>query len=330
MSAETVQRPIKKLMAANRSEIAIRVFRSTHELGLRTVAIYAHEDRFALHRFKADEAYEVGKPGEPLRSYLDIDNLVAVARQHEVDAIHPGYGFLSENPAFVRACTDAGILFVGPRQEVLEKLGDKLAARKIARLARVPILPGSDGPVRGRAEARKLAATLGYPVIVKAAHGGGGRGMRVAPTAGQLDEALEQAQREAGTAFGAPEVFLEKYVARARHLEVQLLGDQHGNLVHLFERDCSLQRRHQKVVEMAPALNLDPGLRQRLLEAALAIGKAVRLDNAGTVEFLLDVDTGEFYFIEVNPRIQVEHTVTEEVTGFDVVKSQILIARVWP
>jgi pyruvate carboxylase len=320
-------RPIRKLLAANRGEIAIRVFRTAHELGVRTVAIYAHEDRFALHRFKADEAYQVGKEGEPLRAYLNVDNIVNLARAHGVDTIHPGYGFLSENPAFAKACRDADLIFVGPRTDVLERLGDKLAARKIALEAGVPVLAGTDAPIRSAAEARKFAAKLGYPVIVKASMGGGGRGMRVARAADQLDEALQQAQREAGTAFGVADVFLEKFVARARHIEVQLLGDQHGNLVHLFERDCSVQRRHQKVAEIAPALNLDVGTRQRLLDAALAVGRAVRLDNASTVEFLLDVDSGEYYFIEVNPRIQVEHTVTEQITGFDLIKCQILVAQ---
>ena len=318
---------IRKLLVANRSEIAIRVFRSAHELGVRTVAIYSHEDRFALHRFKADEAYPVGRPGEPIRAYLDIAGIVALAVQHEVDAIHPGYGFLSENPAFARACAEAGVRFVGPRTEILEQLGDKIVARKIAAEAGVPVLPGGDVPLQNKAQARKLARKLGFPVIVKAAMGGGGRGMRVAENADALGEAVEQARREAGAAFGVPDVFLEKYIRRARHIEVQLLGDRHGGLVHLFERDCSLQRRHQKIVEIAPAQNLDPGVRQRILDAALAVGRAVRLDNAGTVEFLLDGDTGEFYFIEVNPRIQVEHTVTEQVTGYDLVKSQILIAQ---
>lgn len=327
---DSSRRPIRKLMAANRSEIAIRVFRSAHELGVRTVAVYAHEDRFALHRFKADEAYQVGKPGEPLRSYLNIPALVALAKEHGVDAIHPGYGFLSENPVFAKACRDAGIIFVGPRTDVLEQLGDKLAARRLAQQAGVPVLGGGDKPVSSVPEAMDLANKLGYPVIVKASMGGGGRGMRVARDASQLAEAVDQAQREAGSAFGVPDVFLEKFVARARHLEVQLLGDSHGNLVHLFERDCSLQRRHQKVVEMAPALNLAPATRQKLLDAALAVGRAVRLDNASTVEFLLDVDSGDFYFIEVNPRIQVEHTVTEEVTAFDLVRCQILVAQGLP
>src|SRR6516162_1855286 len=324
---ETPIRPIRKLLAANRSEIAIRVFRSAHELGIRTVAIYSHEDRFALHRFKADEAYPVGKVGEPIRAYLDIAGIIAVAKEHDVDAIHPGYGFLSENPQLARACREAGIIFVGPRAEILEQLGDKVAARRIARKADVPVVAGSDAPVKTNAEARKLAAKLGYPVIIKASMGGGGRGMRVAASADVIDEALDQARREAGTAFGIADVFLEKYVQRAKHIEVQLLGDHYGNLVHLFERDCSLQRRHQKIVEIAPALNLDPVLRERILEAALRVGRAVRLDNAGTVEFLVDADSNTFYFIEVNPRIQVEHTVTEEVTAYDVVKSQLLIAQ---
>ncbi len=318
---------IKKLLVANRSEIAIRVFRSAHELGIRTVAMYAHEDRFALHRFKADEAYRVGVPGEPLRTYLDIDGIVTMAKRHGIDAIHPGYGFLSENPRFARACLEAGIIFVGPRVEVLEMLGDKLAARKLAREAGVPILSGGDEPIRDKAEARKLAKKLGYPVIVKASMGGGGRGMRVALAADQLDDALDQAQREAGSAFGVADVFLEKYVQRARHIEVQLLGDKHGNLVHLFERDCSLHRRHQKVVEIAPAPNLSAATKEGLYQAALSVGRAARLDNAGTVEFLFDTETGDFYFIEVNPRIQVEHTVTEEITGYDIVKTQVLIAQ---
>ena len=322
-------RAFRKLLAANRSEIAIRVFRTAHELGIRTVAIYSHEDRFSLHRFKADEAYPIGKTGEPIRAYLDIPGIVTLAKQYDIDAIHPGYGFLSENAHFARACRDAGLVFVGPRVEILEQLGDKVVARRLAQQANVPVLSGSDAAVTSNEEAKKLAAQLGYPVIVKAALGGGGRGMRVAQTPERLDDALEQARREAGAAFGAADVFLEKYIPRARHIEVQLLGDQHGNLVHLYERDCSVQRRHQKIVEIAPAPNLEPALRQRILDAALAVGKAVRLDNAGTVEFLVDADSGQFYFIEVNPRVQVEHTVTEQVTGFDIVQCQILIAQGW-
>ncbi|MBM3980321.1 MAG: pyruvate carboxylase [Planctomycetes bacterium] len=319
-------RPFKKLLVANRSEIAIRVFRSAHELGIRTVAIYSHEDRFALHRFKADEAYQVGKPGEPIRAYLDIDGVVRVAKEVGVDAIHPGYGFLSENAHFARACAAAGITFVGPRPEVLEQLGDKVAARALAQKAKVPVLSGGDKPLAGIDEAKALANKLGYPVIVKASMGGGGRGMRVVHTEDKLQEAVESAQREAGAAFGVADVFLEKFVVRAKHIEVQLIGDRHGGLVHLFERDCSIQRRHQKVVELAPAPNLPDDIRRGILDAALSVGNACGIDNASTVEFLYDTDAKRFYFIEVNPRIQVEHTVTEQVTGFDIVRSQVLVA----
>ena len=318
-------RPIKKLLVANRSEIAIRVFRSAHELGIRTVAIYAHEDRVALHRFKADESYLVGRPGEPIRSYLDIASIVALAKAHGVDAIHPGYGFLSENPEFAAACAAAGVTFVGPRVELLETLGDKTAARDLAKRAGVPILAGSSHPVASQAEALGIAKGLGWPVMIKAAHGGGGRGMRVVRGEDELAVALESAQRESKTAFGSAKVFVEKFIQRARHIEVQLLGDMHGGLVHLFERDCSVQRRHQKVVEVAP--NLDPGMRKAICDAALAIGRLARYENAGTVEFLVDADTNRFYFIEVNPRIQVEHTVTEEITGIDIVRRQIRVAE---
>ena len=318
---------IRRLLVANRGEIAIRVFRTAHELGIRTVAVYSHEDRYALHRFKADEAYQVGTPGEPIRAYLDIPGIIAVAKQYAIDAIHPGYGFLSENPDLARACDEAGIIFVGPRVELLEKLGDKTAARTIAEQAKVPVLSGSSRSVRGLDEARRTAEKLGYPVILKAAKGGGGRGMRVVLEAKDLAPNLEQAQRESLSAFGSDEVFVEKFIRRARHIEVQLLGDRHGNLVHLYERDCSLQRRHQKVVEIAPSPNLDPKVRDAICEAALRIGRAVRYEAAGTVEFLIDADTNEFYFIEVNPRIQVEHTVTEEVTGLDIVKCQILVSQ---
>jgi len=318
---------ITRLLVANRSEIATRVFRSAHELGIRTVAIYSHEDRYALHRFKADEAYRVGRPGEPIRSYLDIEAIVAVARERQIDAVHPGYGFLAENAAFARACIEAGMVFVGPRPETLDQLGDKLAARRIAQRAGVPVLGGSDQPIADAAQGRQVAASLGYPVILKAAHGGGGRGMRIVAQPDQFAQAFEEAQRESLSAFGSPDVFVEKLVARARHIEVQLLGDRHGNLVHLYERDCSVQRRHQKVVEIAPAPALAAAVRAALCEAALAIGRVVAYENAGTVEFLVDADSGDFYFIEVNPRIQVEHTVTEQVTGIDLVKAQLLVAQ---
>ena len=255
---------ITKLLVANRSEIAIRVFRSAHELGIRTVAIYAYEDRYALHRFKADEAYLVGKQGEPIRAYLDIEAIVATAVEHGVDAIHPGYGFLSENPDLARACERAGITFVGPRVETLEQLGDKTTARHLAEQAGVPILSGSPKALRNAAEGKKVAARLGYPIILKAAKGGGGRGMRVVQKEDDFAPAFEQAQRESQTAFGSPDIFVEKLVANARHIEVQLLGDKHGHLVHLFERVCSVQRRHQKVVEIAPAPRLDPEVRRQL------------------------------------------------------------------
>jgi len=320
-------KPIQKLLAANRSEIAIRIFRAANELGLRTVAIYSQEDRLALHRFKADEAYQIGAGKGPVEAYLDIPGIVALAKEKGVDAIHPGYGFLSENPAFARACEKAGILFVGPPPNLLELLGDKTAARRLAASAGVPVLPGTEQPVQSAAEAREIAREIGYPVIVKAAMGGGGRGMRVVYEAAQLDSLLEEAQGEARSAFGDPSVFLEKYLPRARHLEVQILADYHGNLLHLYERDCSVQRRHQKVVEVAPAANLSAGIRSELCNAAVQLMSKAKYRNAGTVEFLYDVNSQKWYFIEVNPRIQVEHTVTEMVTGIDLVRSQILVAQ---
>lgn len=318
---------IKRLLAANRSEIAIRIFRSAHELGIRTVAVYSHEDRYALHRFKADEAYEVGAPGEPIQAYLNIDAIVGLAKERKVDAIHPGYGFLSENPQLARACEEAGIIFVGPKVETLEQLGDKLSARRVAEQAGVPVLGGGGGAIEEVEQGKQLAEQVGYPIILKAAHGGGGRGMRVVRDPSEFQSAYEQARQESLTAFGSPDIFVEKFVERARHIEVQILGDKHGSLVHLFERDCSVQRRHQKVVEIAPAPNLDPKVRNELCEAAVSIGREANYENAGTVEFLVDADTNKFFFIEVNPRIQVEHTVTEQVTGVDIVKSQIMVAQ---
>jgi pyruvate carboxylase len=320
-------KPIRKLLAANRSEIAIRIFRAANELGLRTVGIYSQEDRLALHRFKADEAYQVGAGKGPVVAYLDIAGIVALAKEKGVDAIHPGYGFLSENPAFARACQKAGIAFIGPTPELLELLGDKTAARRLADSAGVPVLPGTEDSLSSPAEARKFAASIGYPVIVKAAMGGGGRGMRVVRSEAELDQRLEEAQGEAKSAFGDASVFLEKYLPRARHLEVQILADNHGNLLHLYERDCSVQRRHQKVVEVAPAANLPRSVRAELCDAAVRLARKAKYQNAGTVEFLYDVDAQKWYFIEVNPRIQVEHTVTEMVTGIDLVRSQILVAQ---
>jgi len=322
-----MNRPIRKLLAANRSEIAIRIFRAANELGLRTVAIYSHEDRLALHRFKADEAYQVGAGKGPVEAYLDIPGIIAIAQAHEVDAIHPGYGFLAENPALARACAKAGLIFVGPTPELLELLGDKTAARRLATRAGVPVLPGTEKSVSSTAEAKKIASEIGYPVIVKAAMGGGGRGMRVVRDEAQLAARLEEAQGEAKSAFGDASVFLEKYLPRAKHIEVQILADEHGNLLHLYERDCSVQRRHQKVVEVAPAANLPQNVREGLCAAAVQIARTANYRNACTVEFLYDVDSQNWYFIEVNPRVQVEHTVTEMVTGVDIVRSQILIAQ---
>jgi pyruvate carboxylase len=320
-------KPIHKLLAANRSEIAIRIFRAANELGLRTVAIYSQEDRLALHRFKADEAYRIGAGKGPVEAYLDISGIIALAKEKGVDAIHPGYGFLSENPAFARACQKASITFIGPPPELLELLGDKIAARRLAASAGVPVLPGTENPVKSVAEARTIAQEIGYPVIVKAAMGGGGRGMRVVRDGSQLETLLEEAQGEARSAFGDASVFLEKYLRRARHLEVQILADQHGSLLHLYERDCSVQRRHQKVVEVAPAANLSASIRSELCDAAVQLARKASYHNAGTVEFLFDVDSQKWYFIEVNPRIQVEHTVTEMITGIDLVRSQILVAQ---
>jgi pyruvate carboxylase len=319
--------PIKKILAANRGEIAIRIFRAATELGLRTVAIYSHEDRLSLHRFKADEAYQIGAGKGPVEAYLDIAGIVQLAREKNVDAIHPGYGFLSENPAFARACRDAGIIFIGPTPELLDLLGDKTAARKLAAAAGAPVLPGTEIAAPSAEETRAAAKKIGYPVIVKAAMGGGGRGMRVVHDESQLNDRLEEARGEALASFGDASVFLEKYLPRARHLEVQILGDHHGNIIHLYERDCSVQRRHQKVVEVAPAANLTPEIRNELCGAAIRIAREVGYRNAGTCEFLLDANTGKLYFIEANPRIQVEHTVTEMVTGIDLVRSQILIAQ---
>ena len=318
---------MQKLLALNRGEIAIRIMRAATELGLRTVAIYSKEDRLSLHRFKADEAYQIGEGFGPVQAYLDVDGIVALAREKQVDAIHPGYGFLAENPALPRACEVAGITFVGPSAELLELLGDKTAARQIAKRAGVPIVPGTEEAITDVSHANQIAEEIGFPLIVKAAFGGGGRGMRVVEKPEDFSGKLEEARKEAGAAFGNDAVFLERYIPRARHIEVQILGDTHGNLMHLYERDCSVQRRHQKVVEVAPAQGISEALRQRLCDAALSIGRTAGYYNAGTVEFLVDADTNEFYFIEVNPRVQVEHTVTEVVTGIDIVQSQILIAQ---
>ena len=316
----------RKLLVANRSEIAIRVFRAATELGLRTVAIYAAEDRLAIHRFKADEAYVVGEGKGPVGAYLDIPGIVALAKEKGVDFIHPGYGFLSENADFAQACGEAGITFVGPRVDLLRMMGDKTAARALAQKVGVSVLPGTEEAIADRGEALKVARQIGFPLIIKAAFGGGGRGMRVVHKPAELAPLLDEAQGEAGRAFGNPAVFLERYIPRAKHIEVQILGDKHGRVVHLHERDCSVQRRHQKVIEIAPSVDLEKRVRAELCEAAVRLCHEIKYDNAGTVEFLYDLETREWFFIEMNPRIQVEHTVTEVITGLDLVRSQILIA----
>ena len=318
---------IKTLLIANRGEIAIRVMRAAAELGIRTVAIYSQEDRFSLHRMKADESYLVGEGKTPLEAYLDIADIVRIGREANADAVHPGYGFLSENPQFAEACAAAGLIFVGPTPDTMRSLGNKVAARNLAVAADVPVMPATPPLPTDDATIVKMANEVGFPVMLKASWGGGGRGMRVVEDASQLSDSVAAARREAKAAFGNDEVYLEKLVRRARHIEVQLLGDMHGNLVHLFERDCTVQRRNQKVVERAPAFFLTDAERAELCNAALKIGNAVKYRNAGTVEFLQDADTGKFYFIEVNPRIQVEHTVTEAVTGIDIVQAQIKVAE---
>ncbi len=318
---------MKKLLALNRGEIAIRILRAADELGLRTVAVFSQEDRLSLHRFKADEAYLIGQGMGPVQAYLDVTGIVSLAVEKDVDAIHPGYGFLSENPALPRACEAAGVTFIGPSAELLELLGDKTAARRLAEKAGIPVIPGTENPVVGVEEAQKIAGNIGFPLMIKAAFGGGGRGMRVVERAEDFTMRVEEARQEASAAFGNDAVFLERYIRRAKHIEVQILGDRHGNVLHLYERDCSVQRRHQKVVEVAPAVDLNPKIRKELCDAAVQLAREAGYFNAGTVEFLVDADTGNWYFIEVNPRVQVEHTVTEMITGIDIVRSQIQVAQ---
>ncbi|EZP77906.1 pyruvate carboxylase [Parageobacillus genomosp. 1] len=317
-------RRINKVLVANRGEIAIRVFRACTELGIRTVAIYSKEDTGSYHRYKADEAYLVGEGKKPIEAYLDIEGIIEIAKAHDVDAIHPGYGFLSENIQFAKRCREEGIIFIGPNEEHLDMFGDKVKARHQAELAGIPVIPGSDGPVHSLEEVVRFADTYGYPIIIKAALGGGGRGMRIVRSKSEVKEAFERAKSEAKAAFGSDDVYVEKLIEKPKHIEVQILGDYEGNIVHLYERDCSVQRRHQKVVEVAPSVSLSDELRQRICEAAVKLMKNVGYVNAGTVEFL--VSGNDFYFIEVNPRIQVEHTITEMITGIDIVQSQILIA----
>ena len=321
---------ITKLLVANRGEIAIRVFRAATELGISTVGIYTYEDRNSLHRYKADEAYQIGRDDEPLRPYLDIEGIIRVAQENGADAIHPGYGFLSENATLARRCREEGLIFVGPRPEVMEALGDKVAAKEVALTCEVPLIESSEADLTDIDVALSEAHRIGYPVMLKAASGGGGRGMRVIRDDEQLRKGFFEARNEAQNAFGDDTVFLEKFVEQPKHIEVQLVGDQHGHLTHLYERDCSVQRRFQKVVEVAPAVDLTESLRRRLYAYALKIGKAVGYDNVGTVEFLVNPELDRIYFIEVNPRIQVEHTVTEMITGVDIVKTQLFIASGYP
>lgn len=313
-------------MVANRGEIAIRVFRACTELGIATIAIYSEEDAFSLHRNKADEAYLIGKRKGPVEAYLDIEGIIRLALDKNVDAIHPGYGFLSENPKFARACIEAGIAFIGPTPDVIALMGDKAEARRLASSIGVPIVPGTEGFVSDDESAIEFAETHGYPVLIKAAHGGGGRGIRVAHDSKSLIENLVQARSEAKAAFGSDALILEKYIQHPKHIEVQILGDRYGNIVHLFERDCSVQRRHQKITEFAPAIAIDEELKERIYEAALRVARAVNYTSAGTAEFLVDRQ-GNLYFLEMNTRIQVEHTVTELITGIDLVQSQIRIAE---
>ncbi|EQB77672.1 hypothetical protein CB1_000429010 [Camelus ferus] len=345
-------KPIRKVMVANRGEIAIRVFRACTELGIRTVAVYSEQDTGQMHRQKADEAYLIGRGLAPVQAYLHIPDIIKVAKENNVDAVHPGYGFLSERADFAQACQDAGVRFIGPSPEVVRKMGDKVEARAIAITAGVPVVPGTDAPITSLHEAHEFSNTYGFPIIFKAAYGGGGRGMRVVHSYEELEENYTRAYSEALAAFGNGALFVEKFIEKPRHIEVQILargpeastgwvsvladprweganghtGDQYGNVLHLYERDCSIQRRHQKVVEIAPAAHLDPQLRTRLTSDSVKLAKQVGYENAGTVEFLVDKH-GKHYFIEVNSRLQVEHTVTEEITDVDLVHAQIHVAE---
>lgn len=320
------KRKINRLLVANRGEIAIRIFRAATELGIRTVAIYSEQDNVSIHRFKADESYLVGAGKGPIEAYLDIDSIIEIAKRNDIDAIHPGYGFLAENAEFAQRCQDEGIIFIGPSPELIDKFGDKVEARRLAIEANIPVIPGTPEPIESLQEALLFAKEYGYPIIIKGVSGGGGRGMRIVRSQDELQDSLDRARSEARSSFGNAKVYLERYLEQPKHIEVQILGDQHGNIVHLFERDCSVQRRHQKVVEVAPSLSLDDALRNEICQAALTLMKKAGYANAGTVEFLLTPDK-RFYFIEVNPRIQVEHTITELITGIDIVQAQIRVAE---
>ena len=325
MTNQTIK-PFKKVLVANRGEIAIRVFRALNELGINTVSIYSKEDRYAIFRTKADESYELNTDKGPIDAYLDIDTIIDIALSCGADAIHPGYGFLSENPEFVDACEKNGIVFIGPSSDLMNAMGDKISSKKMAIESQVPIIPGVDYAIKETDEAIKIADEIGYPVMLKASNGGGGRGMRIVNAKEDMEREFEEAKNESKKAFGDDKIFIEKYIRGPKHIEVQILGDNYGNIVHLYDRDCSVQRRHQKVVEYAPAFSVPQSARDVIFESAIRLSKKVGYRNAGTLEFLVDAD-GNAYFIEMNPRIQVEHTVSEMVTGIDIVQAQILIAE---
>lgn len=317
---------INKILVANRGEIAIRIFRACSELGIKSLCIYSKEDKYSLFRTKADESYLIGEDKGPIDAYLDIDAIIKLAKEKNVDAIHPGYGFLSENPEFVRKCEENGIIFIGPSADIMNMMGDKINSKQIAKNVSVPTIPGIDKPIKSIEEAKEIASQIGYPIMLKASNGGGGRGMRVVYDENNLGIEYETACSESKKAFGEDIIFIEKFIVNPKHIEVQILGDMYGNIVHLYERDCSVQRRHQKIIEYAPAFSLSTQLREKICKCAVKIAKHVGYVNAGTLEFLVD-ENENFYFIEMNPRVQVEHTVTEMITGIDIVQSQILIAQ---
>ena len=329
MNNQVQIRKFKKVLVANRGEIAIRVFRALNELGIATVSIYSKEDRYALFRSKADESYPLNPEKGPIDAYLDIDTIIKIALAANVDAIHPGYGFLSENPDFVDACERNGIVFIGPSSQIMNAMGDKISSKKMAIDAQVPIIPGVDYAIKDIDTATKIAAEVDFPIMLKASNGGGGRGMRIVNTMEDLEKEFNEAKNESKKAFGDDKIFIEKYLRAPKHIEVQILGDNYGNVVHLYDRDCSVQRRHQKVVEYAPAFSIPDETRQIIFDSAIRLSKAVGYRNAGTLEFLVDADNNP-YFIEMNPRIQVEHTVSEEITNIDLVQSQILVAEGYP
>ena len=329
MSEKVNVKKFRKVLVANRGEIAIRIFRALSELGITTVSIYSKEDRYAMFRSKADESYPLNPQKGPIDAYLDIDTIIKIALSTGVDAIHPGYGFLSENPDFADACEKNGIVFIGPGSDIMNAMGDKISSKKIAIEANVPIIPGVDYAIKQVEEAKTIAAQVGYPVMLKASNGGGGRGMRIVNREEDLEKEFNEAKNESKKAFGDDMIFIEKYLRGPKHIEVQIIGDNYGNVVHLYDRDCSVQRRHQKVVEYAPAFSIPASVRQEIFDASIRLAKAVGYRNAGTLEFLVDAENHP-YFIEMNPRIQVEHTVSEMITDIDIVQTQILIAEGYP